>query len=400
MLYDGCAGLETAVGGCGSWWAPGIMTSVNLHYRTVSLMGLHVNWRRRINSVCNTELSPAAFSWNLPLTVHCILTLLPLLFWRCFWSHEQPMGKMRQHFSLPELTEQLKIVAFILVKDWFEVVCRSLSAVLCPPSQDDGAPSGCGAGVEHAVSSCCTLTALASGVSVSARGEAADLLWGSQIPQARQGSLIPEAALPSLPSTYFHPGPSSYITRHSLSNLTDSCLAEAWHSVYTAPNPPTQALSIKRHWRGTLRCIWTRGWWFQPCRLQRGENPGFAPQPRGSATCPLDEACGLSYIDAVRCCETVAVGWFSLWQRQIEETDFDNVKKEIRFLPFCVSREADKMTVSSRGVTVCLHRHNSLLQDVRTIIDFSFYNTLRKKLLCSQNALVKHNCILAAPVWA
>lgn len=98
MLYDGRAGPETAVGGCGSWWATGIMASVNLHYRTVCLQGLRVSWRHWIDGVGNTELSPAASSSNLPLTVHCILTLLPLLSWRCFWSLEcwTSIGKKKQ----------------------------------------------------------------------------------------------------------------------------------------------------------------------------------------------------------------------------------------------------------------------------------------------------------------
>lgn len=67
-------------------------------------------------------------------------------------------------------------------------------------------------------------------------------------------------------SLLFFP-PSSLATHSATCALTDSCLAEAWHSVYTVPSPPTQALSIKWHWRETLRCVWTRGGGFQPCRL-------------------------------------------------------------------------------------------------------------------------------------
>lgn len=66
MLYDSCAGPETAVGGCGSWWATGITASVNLQYRTFSLKGLHVNCRDWIDSVCNTELSPTRLKFKPP----------------------------------------------------------------------------------------------------------------------------------------------------------------------------------------------------------------------------------------------------------------------------------------------------------------------------------------------
>lgn len=96
------------------------MALVNLQYRTFSLKGLHVNWRDWIDSICNTELSPTASSSNLPLTVHCILTSLPDVAFDLL-SVEQPKEKKNDRgettFSLPELKEQLKIVAFILVKD-------------------------------------------------------------------------------------------------------------------------------------------------------------------------------------------------------------------------------------------------------------------------------------------
>lgn len=47
------------------------------------------------------------------------------------------------------------------------------------------------------------------------------------------------------------------------------------------------------------------------------------------------------------------IGVTSLQQRQIEGTDFDNVKKEISFSPLGVARQADKMTGWSGRI--CFH---------------------------------------------
>lgn len=77
MLYDSCAGPQTALGGCGSRWATGIMAPVNLQYRTFIPEGLHVSWRDWINTVWNTELSPTASSSSLTPTVQCILIAMP-----------------------------------------------------------------------------------------------------------------------------------------------------------------------------------------------------------------------------------------------------------------------------------------------------------------------------------
>lgn len=129
------------------------------------------------------------------------------------------------------------------------------------------------------------------------------------------GSTLPWHPSPLLASTLLHP-PTSLATHSATCAVTDSWLAEAWHSAYTTPSPSTQALSIKRHWRGSFRCVWTRGWGFQPCRLLFtvprgwGENQAFSPQPCGSAAWPLDVTPGLSYMNAVWWRESVAVGWF------------------------------------------------------------------------------------------
>lgn len=67
------------------------------------------------------------------------------------------MMEARQHFLYLSLTARLKIAAFISVEDWFEAYVQEL--VCCPLSRDAGELSSCGAGVEHAVSSCSTLAA-------------------------------------------------------------------------------------------------------------------------------------------------------------------------------------------------------------------------------------------------
>lgn len=158
MLYDGCVGPETGAGGCGSWWATGIMASVNLQHRTFCLRGLFASWHGWIDNMCSTTLSPAASSLNLPPTAHCILTLQLWFFlmWLLIsWVLNNQRGvrkkmiEARPHFfpPLPELTEELKIVTFILVRDWFQAMYRNSSSVFPLLSRGAGVLSDHVAGV-------------------------------------------------------------------------------------------------------------------------------------------------------------------------------------------------------------------------------------------------------------
>lgn len=66
----------------------------------------------------------------------------------------------------------------------------------------------------------------------------------------------------------------------------------------------------------------------------------------------------------------------SLQQRQIEGTDFDNVKKEISFSPLSIARQADKTAVwSSR---ICFHPLTSVF----------FYRKTHRATTSSFNAIL------------
>lgn len=84
MLYDSRAVPPTALEGCGSRWATGIMASVNLRCRTFTLKGPHVGWHGRINTVCtplhsrNITRSPVARGSDLAAAAsHFLAVTLP-----------------------------------------------------------------------------------------------------------------------------------------------------------------------------------------------------------------------------------------------------------------------------------------------------------------------------------
>lgn len=79
MLYDSRAVPPTALEGCGSRWATGIMASVNLRCRTFTLKGPHVRWRGRINTVCAplTPTPPTAPSPAVPTSQRPLAVTLP-----------------------------------------------------------------------------------------------------------------------------------------------------------------------------------------------------------------------------------------------------------------------------------------------------------------------------------
>lgn len=87
--------------------------------------------------------------------------------------------------------------------------------------------------------------------------------------------------------------------------------------------------------------------------LHHPRSCGSAARPPVVTFWPLIQGfCGAV---VVRC----GSGVTSLQQRQIEGTDFDNVKKEISFFPLGVARQADKMAGWSGRI--CFHPLTSVL---------------------------------------
>lgn len=124
----------------------------------------------------------------------------------------------------------------------------------------------------------------------------------------------------------------------------------------------------------------------------------FLPKPCGSAAWPLDGAHWPLIHGGCVAVWDCGSGLISLWQRQIEGTDFDNVKKEIRFFPSCVSREADKMAVWSGNGTVYFRLHTSLYENTQRIIEFSFNNMLWRKTFSSPQ-IIMNNCNELTQFW-
>lgn len=202
-------------------------------------------------------------------------------------------------------------------------------------------------GFRHAGSSRSPLTVLTNCVSVS--------VWGGKLEQQQPFSEAAKSRRPDevlwflrqlfapgpLPSAQFHPLPSSHITPHSLRNLcTDRQLSD-WGltlGVHSAKPSDTGAVNHTTLARNPQMCLdkWMRISASQIaiyCATGAERIRSFLPKPCGSAAWPLDGAhWPLIYGVCVAVWECGS-GLISLWQRQIEGTDFDNVKKEIRFFP-------------------------------------------------------------------
>lgn len=414
MLYDGRAGLETAAGVCGSWRASGIMASVNLLYRTVGLVGLHVNRRRWIDSACNTELSPAASSPGLPLTVHCILvpSAFAWLYRRSFWSLERwttrgrwwwwGWGLKLDNIFFTRADGGAKNSRFhrgegSVLGGAQELVCR-------PPCTRPPGPRWWTAFKLWCRGRTCSLITLHS-PSVGYSG----CVYVSAPEEQQQQRLVSDTAKSRGPDE------ALWFLRQHFPPLT-----------FTLVPPPT-SLTYSATWqtvvwpRLDIRCTQRQTLQHRRCQSNdtgeessdvfgqedddfsradcaegriRARLPGHVALPPGLwmgpvASHPLvpvvlwDCGCGL----------------ISLWQRQIEEAAFDNVRKEIRFPPLRVSREADKMAVLSPRVAVSLHRHTSLLEKIRRVVDFSCNSASPRKIILFPNAPANSECIAAKPFW-
>lgn len=241
----------------------------------------------------------------------------------------------------------------------------------------------------HALRSLCACQCLRWEAGAAAAEAAAALLWGSQIPQARWGSVIPEAALCPRPPPLRSVPPSSILPHHS--PLTPQPVH--WQTVvWLRPDTGCTQRQALRHRRRQSNDTGEEpsdvfgqedeDFSLADCYLlcHEGERiRPFLPKPCGSAAWPLDGAhWPLIHGGCVAVWECGS-GLISLWQRQIEGTDFDNVKKEIRFFPSCVSREADKMAVWSVNGTVCFRLHTSLYENTQRLQEFRFNNMLRRK---------------------
>lgn len=347
MLYDGCAGPEMAAGGCGSWWATGIMAWVNLKYTTFRLGALHVNWCDWIDRISNAILFPTLNS-DLPPTLHCSPILL--FFWCRFWS--LVCWTTRGVKKNDQAVRGAKNTCFHLCK--VVVLGGVLELVYGPafsqpriwsPFKSRGRGRTCSVIMLHSHSvglmGVCQRLRLKAEAVVAA---AAALLRGSQIPQARWGSDSWGSSLPQPPSSaHSQPLPSPHITHHSLSNPCTDRQSSGWgltFGVHSAKPSDTGAVSQTTLAGNPWMCLDKRmrisavqiaichavgdgGWSW-------GLGPRLSPQPCGFTTWPLDGASGLLYAAAVQC-RGSGSGLISQWRRQIAETDFDNVKKEISF---------------------------------------------------------------------
>lgn len=125
-----------------------------MQYRTFCLKGPGVNWQDWINSRSSTNFSPqpeVEASHPQPAASSPRCSSFSNAAFDPFYV-EQPKGVKKYDwgettFYLPELTEQLKIVAFILARDWFYAGTRLRRSVLL--AEGAGGLSGHVAGVEH-----------------------------------------------------------------------------------------------------------------------------------------------------------------------------------------------------------------------------------------------------------
>lgn len=218
-------------------------------------------------------------------------------------------------------------------------------------------------------------------------------------------------ALASLPSAHFHPLPSSHITRHSLCNLCSDRQLAGWGLTFCAHNTKpfnTGAVNQMTLARILQMCLDKRMRISAVqiaiycatgcvCVCMCVEESGFSSPALW--LCWLASGCN-PWPLIHECCVVAwecGSGLISLRQRQIEGADFDNVKTEIRFFPFGVSREADKMIGWSGGIY--FHPVTSLFKKIHRIINFSFNNILFSNIIMNNcNLLTVFTIILFG--WA